>query len=273
MRRTVHGLLAASVAIMSSLPVEAAGPGLILETSVTLPAANQGGLFTFNASAGQYLSITMQNQGSNVSSVQLRVQDPSLAVIYNQTVTAPPNGGLGAMACNAPGAAGGCWGNTVINLGPLTLDTAGEYTVTATSRGGSGSLAFTVSSALNTNGLSVDQGPVSRSAINPGQSLIMPVQLQAGVGYTLKISEVNGYAPGNQGVVIGPTGTVVANIAMAASCANPCGLGQYTGGGYTVFTPVANGDHRILLQQQTQTSGPNVYGPLWNTMTFEITHP
>jgi hypothetical protein len=85
--------------------------------------------------------------------------------------------------------------------------------------------------------------------------------------------EKNGTLPGDQGVVIDPSGTVIANIAMAATCAPCTSPANYTGGGYTVFKASTTGTYNILLQEVGQTTGPNDYGPLWNSVTWQITSP
>lgn len=274
MRRAVLYILAASAALTSSIAVQAqTAPGYITQVSLNMAGAGQGASFSFTGTAGEYIAITMQNQGSNVSGVQIHVLDPNFNTIYNATAVAPANGTLGAMECNAPGTAAGCWGNTVINFGPIAATAIGTYTVLATSTAGSGALTFTVTSPVMSNGLVVNGGSTSISSFYPGQSLMMPVSLVAGQQYTLTISESNGFLPSDQGVIIDPSGTVIGNIAMAATCANPCGLHQYTGGGYTIFTAGTTGTYNILLQEQTQTAGPNVYGPIWNSVTFAITSP
>jgi hypothetical protein len=177
------------------------------------------------------------------------------------------------MECNAPGTIAGCFGNTVINLGPVAASATGTYTVFATSTAGSGSVTFTVTSPVMSNGLIVNGGTLSTGSFYAGQSVMMPVSLVAGQQYTLTISENNGSLPGDQGVVIDPSGKVIGNIAMAATCTPCTSPTNYTGGGYTVFTASTTGTHNILLQQVGQTSGPNDYGPLWNSVTWQITSP
>jgi hypothetical protein len=274
MRRAFLYVLAASAALMSCAAVQAQNmPGYIIQKTVSLPGAGQGGQFTFNATPGEYVAITMQNQATQLSGMQIRVQDPNFNTVAVTTVAVPPVGGLGAMECNAPGTIAGCFGNAVINLGPITAAAAGTYTVFATSTAGSGSVTFTVTSPVMSNGLIVNGGTVSTSSFYPGQSVMMPVSLVAGQQYTLTISEKNGTLPGDQGVVIDPSGTVVGNIAMAATCAPCTSPTNYTGGGYTVFTATTTGTYNILLQEVGQTSGPNDYGPLWNSVTWQITSP
>jgi hypothetical protein len=274
MLRAVLCVLTATAVLTSSPAVQAQNsPGYITQTTVNLPGTGQGGQFMFPASPGEYVAITMQNQGTNVSGVQIRVQDPNFNTVAVTTVAVPPGGGLGAMECNAPGTIAGCFGNTVINLGPVAASAAGMYTVFASSTAGSGSVTFTVTSPVMSNGLVVNGGTLNTSSFYAGQSIIMPVSLVAGQQYTLKISEQNGTLPGDQGVVIDPSGTVIANIAMAATCAPCTSPANYTGGGYTVFKASTTGTYNILLQEVGQTTGPNDYGPLWNSVTWQITSP
>jgi hypothetical protein len=276
MRRAIAYFLMASVSLVSSLAVQAQSNqfGYIYQGTMSLSAVGAGSQFTFTATAGEYVSITMQNQGSELSGIQIRVQDANSNTVFNSNIVAPPTGTLGEMECNTGNnTAAGCWGNAVINLGPISALSSGTYTVSAFSTAGYGSLTFSVSSPVTGTALVVNGASTSTTSSYPGQSIIKPVSLVAGTQYTLNISETNGYLPAEQGVVLDPSGTVIANIAMAATCPTTCGLGQYTGGGYTTFTPVVTGTYNILLQEQTQMSGPNDYGPLWNTVTWLITSP
>jgi len=275
MRRSVLYVLTASAVLTAALPVQAQNAfGLITQTTLSMPTAGEGASFSFAATAGEYVTIAMQNQGSNISAVQLRVLDPNFSTVATQTVVAPPTGTVGQMECNTgSNTAAGCWGSAIINLPQTASTTAGTYTVLATPTAGTGSLTFTVTVPANSNGLSVNGGSIYRTTGNPGQGVLMPVSLVSGQQYTLTIAETNGFVPADQGVIFDPSGTVIGNIAMAATCAISCGLGQYTGGGYTVFTADATGTFNILLQQQAQTAGPNDYGPLWNTLTWQITSP
>ena len=275
MRRSVLYVLTASAVLTSSLPVQAQDAfGVITTNTLDMPTVGDGASFSFSATAGEYVTIAMQNQGSNISAVQLRVLDPNFNTVATQTVVAPPTGTLGQMECNTgSNTAAGCWGSAVINLPKIASTAAGTYTVLATPTAGTGSMTFTVTVPINGDGLVANGGSIYKVSGNPGQSMMLPVSLVSGQSYTLTISETNGYLPAGQGVIFDPSGTVIGNFAMAATCANPCGLGQYIGGGYTVFTADATGTFNILFQQQAQTAGPNVYGPLWNTATWQITSP
>jgi hypothetical protein len=161
----------------------------------------------------------------------------------------------------------------VANLGPIGASAAGSYTVIVTPLTGTGGVNFTVTSALISSGLTVNGGAASRSTVYPGQSIIMPVSLVAGQNYTLTVSETNGFSPGNQGKVLHPNGNSIGTFFQVASCPNPCNLGQYSGSGWVAFTAPVSGTYNFLLQQLTQTSGPNNYGPIWNTSTFTLTAP
>lgn len=275
MRRSVLYVLTASAVLTSSLPVQAQNAfGLITQTALSMPTVGDGASFSFSATAGEYVTIAMQNQGSNISAVQIHVLDPNFNTVATQTVVAPPTGTLGQMECNTgANAAAGCWGSAVINLPQIASTAAGTYTVLATPTAGTGTLTFTVTVPGNSNGLVVNGGGVYRVTGNPGQGLMMPVSLVSGQQYTLTLAETNGYVPADQGVIFDPSGTVIGNIALATSCPSSCGLGEYSGGGYTVFTADATGTFNILVQQQAQTAGPNNYGPLWNTLTWTITSP
>lgn len=276
MRRAFMSLLMAAVVLLPALEVQAQSnlPGYITQQTLTLNGVGQGSQFTFPAAVGTYVTITMQNQGTNLSGVQIRVTDANSNTVYNSNIVAPPTGTLGQMECNTgANSSAGCWGNAVINLGPISAFSAGTYTVSAFSTAGSGTLTFTVSNPIVGNPLTINGAATTTNATLPGQSIIRSVNLTAGTQYTLTISETNGYLPAAQGVVLDPTATVVANIAMAGTCPNTCNLGQYKGGGYTIFTPVVSGNYNILVQEQAQTSGPNNYGPIWNTTTFLITSP
>jgi hypothetical protein len=276
MRRAIVHFLTASAFLVSSLEVQAQThpPGYIYQGTLSLSSVGQGSQFNFTANAGEYIAIAMQNQGSDLSGVQIRVQDANSNTVFNSNFVAPPTGTLGAMECNTgTNTAAGCWGDAVINLGPISALSSGTYTVSAFSTAGTGSLAFTVSSPVMGTALTVNGASTSTSSFFPGQSIIKPVSLVAGTQYTLTISETNGDLPAEQGVVLDPSGNVIANIAMAATCPSSCGTSQYTGGGYTTFTPVMTGNYNVLLQEQTQMNGPNNYGPLWNTVTWLITSP
>jgi hypothetical protein len=274
MRRTFLYALAAAAALATSVSAQAQnGPGYITDGTLNMPTQSQGATFSFSASAGQYIAVTIQEQDSNISSLQLRIVDPNFSPIYNQTFTAPPNGGMGTIGCAVPGGTAGCWANIVANLGPIATTAAGSYLVIVTPVTGSGSVKFTVTSPLMMTGLMVNGGSLPKSSIYPGQSLMMAASLVAGQNYTLTINETNGYSPGNQGKVLHPNGNAIGTFFEVATCPNPCGLGQYSGSGWVAFTAPISGTYNFLLQQLTQSSGPNVYGPILNTSTFTLTSP
>lgn len=274
MLRAFMYVLAATAAFAISMSAQAqTGPGYITDGTLHMPSQGLGATFNFSASAGQYIAVTIQEQASNISSLQLRILNPSFVPVYDQTFTAPPGGGTGTIGCNVPGGTAGCWGNIIANLGPIAAGAAGSYLVIVTPVTGSGDVNFTVTSPLPTSGLVVNGGSTSRISLYPGQSLLMQVPLSAGQNYTLTVSETNGSIPGNKGTVLHPNGNPIGTFFENATCPNPCGLGQYSGSGWVAFTAPIAGTYGFLLQQLTQTSGPNVYNTPLNTSTFTLTSP
>jgi len=245
-------------------------PGYLTTVEMNLPTQDQGDSFTFTGTPGQYVSVTMQatltEQPSTITAVQIIILAPDFSLVTNTVAT--------NFVCNV--SIEGCFGNTVINLGPLPSYSAGTtYTVLATPTQGTGNLVFNVDNPFPyPAGPTVNGGPDTHIVAYPGQGGTMPIALTAGQQYTLFLSETDGNLPILQGTLLSPTGTTVTTINMTATCPASCGLLEYTGGSTVFFTAPVTGTYTLLVQQGTQTSGNNSYGPIdGDSITVQIISP
>ena len=246
------------------------GPGYLTTVELHLPTQDQGDSFTFTGTPGQYVSVTMQasasEQPSTITAVQIIILAPDFSLVANTVTT--------NFSCNL--SAVGCYGNAVINLGPLPTYSAGTtYTVLATPTQGTGNLVFNVDNPFPyPAGPTVNGGPDTHLVLYPGQGGTMPIALTAGQQYTLFLSETGGNLPVLQGTLLSPTGTTVTTLNMTATCSASCNLFGYSGGSTAFFTAPVTGTYTLLVQQETQTSGNSDYGPIdGDSITVQIISP
>jgi hypothetical protein len=239
---------------------------------------------TFTATPGQYVSLTIQErlqeqgQGINISGITITVLAPNGAVLNGTSIMQPPvNAPTYNFACNLPGQPWGCFGNSIVNLGPLPAYAAGTTFTARITATGTGVLTYSVLNPYTSPEALVVNGPSMFRSINvEGQGVMIPVNLTLGQHYGLTVTETNRNIPKIQGLVLDPNGNAVAGIYLEATCEAPCnvgGLNRYSGWSSSGIGTAVTGTHTILLQQVTQTSGPSTYGPLSGDLTLQITSP
>lgn len=245
-------------ALVTAAPVWAQAPGYITEVELNLPTQDEGDSFTFTGTPGQYVSVTMTaelpEQPSTITAAQIIILAPDGSLITNTTAT--------NFSCSL--SITGCYGNYVINLGPLATYTEGTtYTVLVTPTQGRGNLSFDVDNPFPyPDGPTVNGTADTHGVAYPGQGGTMPLTLTAGQQYTLFLSETDGNLPVLQGTLFSPTGTTVATVNMTATCPASCGSFEYSGGSTVFFTAPATGTYTLFVQQVTQTSGNSDYGSI-----------
>ena len=239
---------------------------------------------TFDATPGQYVSLTIQERlqeqgvGINVSGITITVIAPNGAVLNGTSIMQPPiNSPTYNFACNIPGQPWGCFGNSIVNLGPIPAYAQGTTFTAQVQATGTGVLRYSVLNPIQSPDPLVVNGGELFKAINvAGQGILIPVNLTLGQHYSLTLTETNRNLPQIQGLVLDPNGNAVAGIFMQNQCASPCNIGSlngYSGSSSSGFLTGMTGTHTILLQQTTQTSGLNNYGPLTGNLTLTITNP
>jgi hypothetical protein len=272
-------LLAASICLF--LP---AAHGTATFGQINYTAPGQTGVITFDGQPGQYVSLTIQErlqeqgQGINISAITITVLAPDGSVLNGTTIMQPPvNAPTYNFACNIPGQPWGCFGNSVVNLGPLPAYAQGTTFTALVQPTGTGVLRHSVLNPIQSPDALVVNGGSLFKAINvAGQGIMIPVNLTLGQHYSLTVTETNRNLPKIQGVVLDPNGNQIAGIFLQATCPAPCNVGSlngYSGTSSSGFLAGMTGTHTILLQQTTQTSGPNSYGPLTGNLTLTITSP
>ncbi|MGH8209677.1 MAG: hypothetical protein ACREU6_08785, partial [Steroidobacteraceae bacterium] len=234
---------------------------------------------TFSGSPGQYLAFTTQegqNGGTgNISGIQTTVYAPDGTNLNGTALMTPPSPSpTYSFSCQLE--ITGCAGNSVVNLGPLPFYSQGTtFTAVIQPTGGTGPLSFYVTTPFaSPDGPTVNGPSVTEDVIYPGQGITLPVSLTAGQQILITLSEQNGNLPAVHATVLGPHGTVVANyIALDATCTSPCNINGYSGNsGQFTFGADVSGTWTILLQQMTQSSGSNDYGPLdGGNITVQLT--
>lgn len=275
-RRLLGFLLAGSCCLLAHAAYATSASG-------TLTFNNSGDTqeITFTATPGQYVSLTVQErlqeqgQGINVSAIAITVYAPDGSVLNGTTLMQPPiNAPTYNFACNIPGQPWGCFGNSIVNLGPLPSYAQGTTFRAVVRATGTGVLTYTaVNPVQSPDALVVDGGELYKLINVAGQGIIIPVHLTLGQSYSLTVTETNRNIPKIQGLVLDPNGNAVGGIYLEATCAAPCNVGslnRYSGSSNSGVGTAVTGTHLILLQQVTQTSGDSSYGPLQGNITLEI---
>ena len=103
--------------------------------------------------------------------------------------------------------------------------------------------------------------------------MLIPITLAAGQSYSLAVSEQSGNVPVVEGVILNPQGQAVQSAGLTATCASPCTVGevdQYSGSASSGVAVGITQSYMLLIQQVTQTSGANAYGPLGGELTIQL---
>ena len=251
-------------------------------STMNLSDPNARGEVTFSGTPGEYLAVTIMEgisvvNGSDVTSeisgIQTTVIAPDGSVL-NGTVVMGYQNPTSSFTC----ATGPCYGNSIINLGPLPSYAAGStYTVIIQQTGGSGGYLNLVVAPAATNSTSLTVGPGGTSVYFPqsGGPLLVPItNLVIGTGYAVTITETGGNIPLLEGEVIDFQGGIDGGVLLEATCSATCiGGDQYSGSNSSGIGAIRTGPATLLLQQYTQTSGANNYGLLagngvWVTITL-----
>jgi hypothetical protein len=147
------------------------------------------------------------------------------------------------------------------------------FTALIQQTGGSGGVfSYSITNPIvSSQTLTVSNSPTSYYLANPGQGILIPIALQANQNYELTISEQPGNFPALQASVIDGYG----GTTLVATCSSSCQLGavaQYTGTSPSdSVSASAAGPYTLLIQQLTQISGPNAYGPLAGDFELQLT--
>jgi YD repeat-containing protein len=241
---------------------------------VNLSDANARAEITFTGTPGEYVAVAIMegisdvngfDTTSEISGIQTTVLAPDGSVL-NGTALMGFQNPTSSFTC----ATGPCYGNSIINLGPLPSYAAGStYTVIVQQTGGTGGyLNVTVSNAVaNTTSVAVGGGETPLYFSEPGRPLLVPVTgIAVGHGYAVTLTETGGNMPVLDGLLLNSLGQQSGGFGLTATCASPCTIGAFdlysgtesdgvgTGAGGTTGT--------LIIQQETQTSGANAYGPL-----------
>ena len=240
--------------------------------TVNLSDQNARAQITFTGTAGEYVAIAIQEGGTQseggggeISGIQTTVLAPDGSLLNGSALMGFQNP-TSSFTC----ATGPCCGNSIINLGPLPTYAAGStYTVIIQQTGGTGgNLGITVSNAVaNTSSVAVGGGEVPLYFSEPGRPLLVPVTgIAVGHDYAVTLTETGGNMPVLDGLLLNSLGQQSGGFGLTATCASPCTIGavdQYSGtGSFGVGTGAGGTTGTLIIQQQTQTSGANAYGPL-----------
>jgi hypothetical protein len=278
-RRSVAWILMAGVLSMSLWTVAGAQQLLAIGT-LSLPNTTTTGVITFTGTPGQYVAITLQegvNTDNNyISNLRITITAPDGSILSGPNVTMPPTP---VWTSSCPG---GCYGNSVTNLGPLKTYAQGTtYTVTvqATAMAGFGSgggnIDYTIITPIVKTDPLVINGPAVPYYIGvQGQGMMIPVTLTAGREYSLTVSETNRNLPNLLGLILDANGHGVQGAGMFATCASPCTIhqvNQYSGSEASGIGVGTTGQYTLWLYQETQQSGLNAYGPLQGDFSIQIT--
>lgn len=239
---------------------------------------------TFTANPGEYVSLTIQErlqeqgQGINISGIAITVYAPDGSVLNGTNIMQPPvNAPTYNFVCNIPGQPWGCFGNSIVNLGPIPFYPQGTSFTARVQATGTGVLRYSALNPVQSPDALVVNGGALFKAINvAGQGISIPVYLTRGQHYSLYVTETNRNIPKIQGLVLDPSGNAVGGIYMEASCPAPCNVGSlngYSGSTDSGIGTAVTGWHTILIQQTTQLSGSNSYGPLTGNLALEMTSP
>jgi len=238
------------------------------------PAAR--GVITFTGNPGEYIALTLQEgvqQSSNISNIKITLVAPDGSVLNGTPVSGPPpQGPIWTSTCPTF-----CYGNSIINLGPLPSYAAGTtFTAVIEQTAGSGGRLHHIITRppVSASGPLVVNAPAMQVYLAvAGMGTRIPVALVAGRGYSLTISETSRNTPQIAGLLLDSQGHGVQGAGMTATCAPGCPLGavnQYSGSESAGIGVGISGTYTLLLQQVTQTSGANAYGPLAGDIFVQI---
>ena len=234
--------------------------------------SSQTGQVTFTGAPGEYVTVTLQEGiGSNyISGIQATLTAPDGSTLNGTSVMDYQEPTYSFVCEDGP-----CFGNSIINLGPLPTYSQGTtYTVTIQTAGGSGQLKYAITTPLvNSNPLVVNAAAVDEYIGIPGQGMFIPVTLTAGKDYIFTISEVDRNMPIIEADILDSNGNVVQGAGMVATCASPCTIGTlnaYSGSEGDGIGVGTTGQYTVHIYQLTQTSGANAYPPLDNDFYLQI---
>jgi len=244
------------------------------DLNLTNPAAR--GVITFHGNPGEYVALTLQEriqESGQISNLKITLVAPDGSVLNGTAISGPPRQGpVWTAVCS-----NFCFGDSIINLGPLPAYAAGNtFTAVIEQTGGSGgSLYYTFTKAVPAAAGPLIVGAPAMSVLlaSAGQAVLIPVNLIAGRGYSLTISEDHRNSPKIQGLILDSQGRAVQGAGMTATCAAPCTLGavnQYSGSESSGIGVGTSGAYTLLIQQVTQTTGANAYGPLAGDIFVQI---
>ena len=258
-------------ALLMSLCAVASAQSLPVVGTLSLGSA-QTGQVTFTGTPGEYVTITLQEGtgDSYISGIQATLTAPDGSTLNGTSVMDYQEPTYSFVCENGP-----CYGNSIINLGPLPTYSQGTtYTVTIQTSGSSGNLNYTITTPLvNSNPLVVNAAAVDEYIGLPGQGMLIPVTLTAGRDYIFTISEVDRNMPIIEADILNSNGTVVQGAGMVASCAAPCTIGTlnaYSGSEGDGVGVGTTGQYTVHIYQLTQTSGANAYPPLDDDFYLQI---
>jgi YD repeat-containing protein len=233
-----------TLALTLSSPVTGSLP-LGTTTSVQATERGQAFLQTFTGAADQFLALEIGESGSSgtIPSAVVTIFRPDGTVLTTGSFSATLCGGLG---CNS-----NYLGSAVVNMGPLPE--SGTYTalIQQTGAGGSGPLAFTVSSAV-TGSLTTS---VSSDAVVtlPGQSVQETFAGTSGQYLSLAVVEGGSSStiPGAVITILNPDGSVLKSGALTTTVCNGFGCnGNNTGAAVVNFGPLQEtGSYTAIVQQ------------------------
>ncbi|HZT02529.1 MAG TPA: IPT/TIG domain-containing protein, partial [Steroidobacteraceae bacterium] len=232
-------------------------PTLGIGQSVNVNLPNQTPIdVTFQATAGQYLSLGISENQSGVSGATFKVLKPDGTTLTSSSFTGSTCGG--GIGCS------GYSGKAVINLGSLPM--GGTYTVVVQQTGtGSGTITLTLSAPV-TKTLSVGTTS-SVTASLTGQAMQLTFSGEAGQFISFAVSENQDLIPGATITVSNPNGSVLTTGSFSGQPCTPGGVGCTGITGTAVMNPgplLMTGTYTILVQQTTGGSG---------TLTFTASAP
>lgn len=234
----------------------------------------QTGQLTFTGTPGQYVTLAIQEgregNGSYISGIQITVTAPD-GTVLNGTAVMDYQQPTYSFTCP-----GGCYGVSIVNLGPLPSYSIGStYTVSVQTSGNGGTLDYAVTTPLvKTTPLVVGGAAVDEYIGIAGQGMLIPVTLTAGRQYIFTISETSGNLPIIEADILNSSGQIVQGAGMQATCASPCTIGTYDdysgseGDGVGVGI---SGQYTVHIYQETQWGGANAYPPLAGDFYIQIT--
>jgi len=254
------------------------------ELNLNNPVAR--GILTFTGAPGAYVALTLQESGAStagipngglISGLQITIIAPDGSVVNGTPLMGPVEAGFKdepsySFNCST----GYCYGNSIINLGPMPTYSAGT-TFTALIQqtgGGGGVLTYSITNPIvSTQTLAASSYTSSYYLANPGQGILIPITLTVGQPYNLVISEQNGNIPVVEAVVLNAQGQAVQGAQLIATCSATCllgGAGQYSGSQGSGIGIGLTESYTLLLQQATQTIGANAYGPLAGEIEIQL---